>query len=141
MKMLVMGLPGSGKTTLAKPFADLLDAAYFNGDQIRARYDDHDFSLAGREYQAERMKYLCDGALSITSHVVADFICPTKKTREIFKPDFTIWMDTIKESEYEDTNTFFERPSKVDYHVDSWFDDTHRQLVQVVERFMRSKNV
>ena len=87
------------------------------------------------------MKYLCNGALSITSHVVADFICPTEKTREIFKPDFIIWMDTIKESEYEDTNTFFERPSKVDYHVDSWFDDTHRQLVQVVERFMRSKNV
>ena len=114
-----MGLPGSGKTTLAKPFADLLDAAYFNGDQIRARYNDHDFSLAGREYQAERMKYLCDGALSITSHVVADFICPTNETRKDFNPDYIVWVDTIKKGRFDDTNKMFVKPDKYDFHVTS----------------------
>ena len=73
---------------------------------------------------------------------VADFVCPTKEAREQFEPDFVVWMDTIPEGRYEDTNRMFENPKKVDvdYHVAEWFNDTHVQLVPIIERFMKKQN-
>jgi adenylylsulfate kinase len=68
---------------------------------------------------------------------VTDFVCPTEEARQAFAPDFTVWMDTIKEGRFEDTNKMFEHPiAKCDYHVSAWFDDTHKQLVKVVESYM-----
>ena len=95
MKFLVMGLPGSGKTTLAKPFAELIGAIHLNADEIRTRYDDWDFSCNGRLRQAERMRNLADGCVLAGKMVVADFICPLDWTRKEFEADYTIWMDTI----------------------------------------------
>ena len=77
MKILIMGLPGSGKTTLAKPFAELIGGVWINADQIRERYNDWDFSIDGRIRQAQRMRYLADGIELAGKIVVADFICPT----------------------------------------------------------------
>ena len=137
MKILIMGLPGSGKTWLGERLGKHFGIPYWDGDDVRRIYNDWEFSQRGREQQALRMRKLAE----IDPISISAFVCPLPGYRRHFFPDKLIWMDTIKESEYEDTNAFFERPSKVDYHVDSWFDDTHRQLVQVVERFMRSKNV
>ena len=98
-----------------------------------------DFSPAGRLIQAQRMKLLSDGAIMAGKIAVADFVCPTQKAREEFGADFTVWMDTIEEGRYEDTNKLFEKPSAYerDYHVAKWFDDTHVQLVPIVERYMK----
>ena len=68
---------------------------------------------------------------------VADFICPTEAARTQFDADFTVWMDTIEQGRFEDTNKIFEKPSKVDYHVSGWFDDTDKQLLEVVERWIQ----
>ena len=146
MKILIFGLPGSGKTTLAEPFAKLIGGVHINADAVRKRYEGHDmskwdFSLEGRIIQAQRMKHLADGVVMTGKIAVADFVCPTEQAREEFGPDFTVWMDTIDEGRYDDTNKMFEDPPRCDYHVSKWFDDTHTQLVPVIERYMMKKDL
>ena len=141
MKILIFGLPGSGKTTLAKPLADLLGGVHINADEIRERYDDWDFTPEGRTRQAQRMKYLSEGVELAGKIAVADFICPTVATREAFNADYTVRMDTISRGRFEDTNDMFETPEGVDYHIEDWFDDAHEQLLNIVRRFIEIKNV
>ena len=112
MKILVMGLPGAGKTYLAERLKAKLSCAYYNADYVRHFSNHFDFSLKGRLLQAERMRKLAVAELEKSSIVICDFICPTRKTREIFKPDMLIWLDTVKESPYKDTNEMFEPPEK-----------------------------
>ena len=113
IKILICGLPGSGKTTLAKSLAEELDAYWLNADAVRTEYNDFDFSEEGRMRQADRMKFLADVVVKAGQSVVADFICPTEETRKEFDADFTVWMDTIKEGRFDDTNAMFESPTSV----------------------------
>ena len=137
-----MGLPGSGKTTLAKPFAELIGGVWINADQIRERYNDWDFSIDGRIRQAQRMRHLADGIELAGKIAVADFVCPTEKARQEFGADYTVWMDTISEGRFADTNILFEPPLNVDYHVKDWFKDTHAELMKVVANYIaRNKRV
>lgn len=136
MKILIFGLPGSGKSTLAEPFAELIGGVWINADQVRTQYDDWDFSPEGRMRQAQRMRHLADGVVLAGKIAVADFVCPTEAARLEFAPDYTVWMDTIQAGRYEDTNRMFEQPPQCNYHVNKWFNDTHAQLVKVVNNYM-----
>jgi adenylylsulfate kinase len=136
MKILIFGLPGSGKTTLAKPFADLIGGVHLNADEVRGHYDDWDFTPEGRMRQALRMRFLADGVVRAGKIAVADFVCPTEQARLEFNPDFTVWMDTIEEGRFEDTNKMFVKPANYDYHVSGWFEDTHLALLPVVRTWM-----
>ena len=140
MKILICGLPGSGKSTLAEPFAELIGAVWINADAVRERYNDWDFSPEGRIRQAQRMKHLSDGVVMAGKIAVADFVAPTDKARAEFNADYVVWMDTIEEGRFEDTNKMFEKPTDVDYHVNGWFDDTHKQLVKVVTNYMQKQD-
>ena len=112
-----MGLPGSGKTTLASELAPLIRAKRINADEVRKEANDWDFSKEGRKRQSIRMAALAKKILQDGSHVIADFICPTPEARAMFPADFVIWVDTIKKGRFEDTNKMFIKPEKFDCHV------------------------
>jgi len=118
-KILVMGLPGSGKTTLASKLVPLLKAKWINNDKVRKAANDWDFSEEGRIRQAKRVadiaeKYKKEGKYD---YLVADYICPTPQTRKLFNADYIVWINTIKEGRFDDTNKMFVKPEKFDFEV------------------------
>ncbi len=120
-----MGLPGSGKTYLAKRMQPILKAAWYNADIVREMANDWDFSPEGRIRQSLRMKNLADFEKNQGRIVICDFVCPTRETKKNFNPDITIWMNTIKSGRYEDTNKMFEIPTEVDYEIIEMNDSNH----------------
>ena len=115
--ILIMGLPGSGKTTLASELVPLLKAKWLNADEVRKEANDWDFSAEGRTRQAKRMWAKAKEFRDRCNYVVADFVCPTPAARALFPADFIIWVDTIKEGRFDDTNKMFVKPEKYNYHV------------------------
>jgi len=131
-KILIMGLPGSGKTTLASELVPLIKAKWLNNDKVRKAANDWDFSEEGRSSQAKRMADLAEKYKKEGSYVVCDFICPTPKARELFNADFIVWVDTIKKGKYDDTNAMFVKPKKFDFHVTS--QDAKVWATQIAEK-------
>jgi adenylylsulfate kinase len=120
IKILIMGLPNSGKTTLAHSLKKVMDdnklkVSHFNADMVRKEHNDWDFSEDGRLRQSQRMRQL--GNNCRTQYAICDFVAPTEVTRDLFEPEITIWMDTINESIYDDTNKLFQNPTKYDIRV------------------------
>jgi Adenylylsulphate kinase len=117
-KILIMGLPGAGKTTLTAVLAPLLNAVVFNADAVRANLSrDLGFSHADRVEHARRMGWMCDRVVEAGVTVIADFICPTEETRAAFGEAFIIWVDRIAAGRFEDTNRMFVAPSRFDLRV------------------------
>lgn len=129
-KILVMGLPGSGKTTLAAALSKELNASHFNADEVRKMYNDWDFSDEGRMRQAQRMRNLAH--LSHTDYNLIDFVCPRIATRDVLSADFIIWMNTIESSRYEDTNKIFEKPSNANIEITS-FDYDIKKIAEYIK--------
>ena len=137
MKILVMGLPGSGKTYLTERLVPLLKAAWYNADKVREMANDWDFSDEGRLRQSNRMKTFADFERNHGRIVICDFVCPTKETRKNFEADIVIWMDTIKEGRFEDTNKLFENPDNATYHITEWNDKNHINLAyEIKEKYV-----
>ena len=116
-RLLIMGLPGAGKTTLALNLLNYFspDVLWLNADEIRRKFDDWDFSHQGRIRQSRRMREIAD--VSNRDFIIADFVCPLSEMRDIFEPHFLIWVDTIAESRFEDTNQVFVAPAQYDIRV------------------------
>ena len=129
MKILIMGLPGSGKTWLGERLSKNLSIPYWDADDIRRIYNDWNFSSLGREKQALRMRKLAE----VDPISISGFVCPLPGYRRHFFPDKVIWMDTIKESEYEDTNKLFQPPTKFDVRITKWIDE--KKLYNSLEDF------
>ena len=115
--ILIMGLPGAGKTTLADELAPMINAKRLNADEVRKAANDWDFSAEGRKRQAKRMAEMALKLKKEGNYVVADFICPTPEARSLFPADYTVWVDTIKKGRFEDTNQMFIKPEKFNFHV------------------------
>ena len=137
MKILVMGLPGAGKTWLSERLQKHLECAWYNADKVRQMANDWDFSPEGRVRQANRMRTFADFEKQNNRYVICDFVCPTRETRDAFNPDIVIWLDTISEGRFEDTNNMFEAPSLIDYKVDKFLNDDEiedmaKEIVNVI---------
>ena len=120
--ILIMGLPGSGKTTLTNELALLLknkNIKKLNADEIRKKANDWDFSEEGRIRQAKRMAKLAAELKLEKFIVLADFICPLPETRKLFSADYTVWLDTIDKGRFDDTNKMFVKPTNFDFKVTS----------------------
>ena len=118
--ILIMGLPGSGKTTLATELQRQLEerkstVKWYNADRVRDLFADWDFSENGRIRQARRMRSLADA--SIEDYVIIDFVAPMVRMREIVNPDCLVWVDTIAAGRYEDTNKLFAPPTACNFRV------------------------
>lgn len=119
-RILIMGLPGAGKTTLAEAIRERIwqegrTVSWFNADDVRRKHNDWDFSAAGRMRQAERMRTMSDQAT--TDYVICDFVAPLVEMRNVFKADWTVWVDTIQEGRYADTNKAFIEPEIYDFRI------------------------
>jgi len=141
MKILVMGLPGAGKTWLSERLQKHLECAWYNADAVRKMANDWDFSPEGRVRQANRMRNIADYEKSHGRTVICDFVCPTQQTRTDFDADITIWVDTIESGRFEDTNKMFEAPINemgtltCDHHI------THLMTDEEIEEFAKNVRV
>jgi adenylylsulfate kinase len=138
MKILIMGLPGSGKSYLAQKLKTHLDAANFSGENMRQMANDWDFSREGRIFQALRMTNIANLEMAKNKTVICDFICPYNITRDIFEADYTIWMNTIPRSKYQDTNDVFESPNYADLVIEKFLTD--EEIASVVNKIANVHN-
>lgn len=137
-KILIMGLPGAGKTTLAKALVPLLRAVHFNADDVRREINTTlGFSVADRIEQARRMGWLCDQVVKSGHYAVADFVCPTPETREAFGDAYTVFVNTNKPTPYHDTRTLFVVPTKIDHEVCE--QDAEKQAQIIYQKMMGGK--
>ena len=129
-----MGLPGSGKTTLASKLVPLLKAKWVNNDEVRKAANDWDFSEEGRVRQAKRVSYLAEKFKKEGNYdyLIADYICPTPKTRELFNADYIVWINTIKKGRFDDTNKMFVKPEKFDFEVTT--QDAENWAIKIAEK-------
>ena len=126
-----MGLPSSGKTTLAKELSKAINAIHLNADEMRNKvWTDLTFKYTDRLIQAQRMGALSDMLNAQGYNTIADFVCPTEEARKKFGKAFVVWVDRIKESRFEDTNKLFEKPKKVDVHIK--YEHTINQQIEMI---------
>ena len=121
IRVLIMGLPNAGKTTLARRLVAALgpdSTAWFNADAVRAQFNDWDFSPEGRLRQAVRMRHLADSCEKPIA--VCDFVAPLPSLRQAFDAHCLVWVDAIKQGRFADTNALFEPPASVTVHVTDW---------------------
>lgn len=132
-RILIMGLPGAGKTYLAQYTLERLQNArktvgWLNADIVRTQFNDWDFSVEGRIRQAHRMRELAD-QMTDRDFVICDFICPLPEMRAAFDADFTVWVDTISQGRYADTNAMFVPPAQYDLRITEQDAQRYSELV------------
>jgi len=138
MIIQIIGLPGSGKTQLAKALKERINAIHLNADEVRATVNsDLGFTPEDRLEQARRMGEMARLiAKQGVAPVIVDFVCPTELTRAAFgKPDILIFMDTIKEGRFEDTNKMFERPEEFDATFEDHKLDQDQKATVIIQYF------
>ena len=139
MNILIYGLPTSGKSTLAEKIISITGAEnvkHINADKVRTAWSDWNFDEMSRVRQAKRMHGIANLNAIEGVNTIVDFVCPFEDYRQLPAWDYKIWMDTITEGPYEDTNKIFEKPAfhTVDLVVTSWkeVDDVAKNIADMI---------
>jgi ABC-type cobalamin/Fe3+-siderophores transport system ATPase subunit len=119
MILLIVGLPGAGKTALAEELTARSGAIHLNGGVARADLSsDLGFTTTDRLEQARRLGAIARLISSQGKLCIVDFVCPTKETRKMFgKADFTFWMNRTGNDLYENTNRMWQDLSEDEYDL------------------------
>ncbi|ABD72074.1 hypothetical protein Rfer_4388 (plasmid) [Rhodoferax ferrireducens T118] len=120
IKVLIMGLPGAGKTTLSIELIGLLkmnrlSVGYLCADNVRAEANDWDFTTEGRRRQARRMQIKVNELQGDV--VIVDALAALPESRAAIGADVLVWMDTTKTGRYADTLAGFIPPANCDFVV------------------------
>ena len=136
MIIQILGLPGSGKTTLALTLKERLNAIHLNADEVRSTLNsDLGFSNKDREENARRLGEMARLLSKQGNLVIVDFICPTKSTRQAFgKPDIKIVMNTIVSSRFADTDAMWIPVEDADHTFYEWKSDKE-MADEVIKKF------
>ena len=120
MIILIFGLPGAGKTALAKEICRRTDAIHLNADSIRDDLSsDLGFSEGDRVEQARRIGAMARLLSAQNRLIIADFVSPTAESRRAFgDADVIVWVDRIKEGRFDDTNRLWQAPDAFDVKIE-----------------------
>lgn len=116
------GQPGAGKTVLATALKQEMDSTFhIDGDDLRAIFDNKDYSETGRRKNIELAQQLAHFLHNKGNNVVVSLVSPYKDQREEFK---TKLGDSIKEFYIHTT----EIRGRENFHVENYQQPTENYL-------------
>lgn len=116
------GQPGAGKTVLATALKQKIDNTFhIDGDDLRAIFDNKDYSETGRRKNIELAQQLAHFLHNKGNNVVVSLVSPYKDQREEFK---TKLGDSIKEFYVHTT----EIRGRENFHVENYQQPTENYL-------------
>jgi len=128
------GQPGAGKTTLANTLKNCIDAVHIDGDDIRALFDNKDYSKEGRIKNLTLANNIVRFLDSKGFNVIASFVSPYQEIRDQLS-DLNIQYFYVQTSEIRGKKNYFVESLEIGEN-DPILDTTNRTPTQVINEIL-----